>query len=152
MRQAEILEAGASACRLGEAPSSLSAKLPWGFSGSTAAASGAGSFAAVVSAPEARSAASGSADFFASATSALFEPANPFASVATFAAVAFVTAPGALTGPGCSLSAFFATEARSSAVSMSATACLQLLTTGQVHRAAKAAEPARGGKNRIVTS
>ena len=52
----------------------------------------------------------------------------------------------------CGVRALPATEARSSAVSMSATACLQLLTTGQVHRAAKAAEPARGGKNRIVTS
>ena len=139
--------ADASACRLGEAPSSLSAKLPWVFSGSVAAASGAGSFAAVVSAPEARSAASGSAAFFASATSALFESADPLASAASFAA-----APGTPTGPGCSLSAFFATEARSSAVSMSATACLQSVSTGQVQRAVKVAEPLTAGKKRMVTS
>ena len=139
--------ADASACRLGEVPSSLSAKLPWGFAGSAAAASGAGSFAAVVSAPEARSAASGSADFFASATSTLFESADPFASAASFAA-----APGTPTGPGCSLSAFFATEARSSAVSMSATACLQSVSTGQVQRAVKVAEPLTAGKKRMVTS
>ena len=142
----------ASACRLGEVPSSLSAKLPWGFPGSAAATSGAGSFAAVVSAPEARSAASGSVAFFASATSALFESADPFAANPFASAAPFAAVPGTPIGPGCSLSAFFATEARSSAVSMSATACLQSVSTGQVQRAVKVAEPLTAGKKRMVTS
>ena len=177
MRQAEILEAGTASRvpsegkdtppreltpRESRSKPSASSRFSRAV-GVVSAESGLGRREATVRAPEARSAASGSCGSVPGTSAALASGSvasvpvvsEPVASVAgaSFTPRILVPRPPLSSGPmACGVRALPATEARSSAVSMSATACLQLLTTGQVHRAAKAVEPARGGKNRIVTS